>query len=190
MPSLRGFDSTVHTQVRPVELDSLDQLALVTLLPVLIATAVLVHQTYRTNTRWSTVAALAPQVFALGLTLIVKTCPSTPTTSTATPSPRPPTGPAHGTADRSPTPRAAAAHQKGSTRPLAAQLETAARVRAVLPVPGSPAGLAAEATACAQPPQTVSRGDNLILADPLRAWPEEPRRRLPSTQAAGTSCST
>ena len=69
--SLRGFDSTVYTQVRLVELDSLDKLAVATLLPALIATAVLVYQTYRTNTRWLTVAALALLVFVLGLTLIV-----------------------------------------------------------------------------------------------------------------------
>ncbi|MFD9136507.1 anthrone oxygenase family protein [Streptomyces bottropensis] len=69
--SLRGFDSTVYTQVRLVELDSLDKLAVATLLPALIATAVLAYQTYRTNTRWWTVAALALLVFVLGLTLIV-----------------------------------------------------------------------------------------------------------------------
>jgi uncharacterized membrane protein len=69
--SLRGFDSTVYTQVRLVELDSLDKLAVATLLPALIATAVLAYQTYRTNTRWPTVAALALLVLVLGLTLIV-----------------------------------------------------------------------------------------------------------------------
>ncbi|MFF3850281.1 anthrone oxygenase family protein [Streptomyces sp. NPDC002328] len=69
--SLRGFDSTVYTQVRLVELDSLDKLAVATLLPALIATAVLVYQTYRTNTRWPTVAALALLVLVLGLTLTV-----------------------------------------------------------------------------------------------------------------------
>lgn len=69
--SLRGFDSTVYTQVRLVELDSLDKLAVATLLPALIATAVLVYQTYRTNTRWPTVAALALLILVLGLTLTV-----------------------------------------------------------------------------------------------------------------------
>ncbi|MGW1668043.1 anthrone oxygenase family protein [Streptomyces sp. NPDC002324] len=69
--SLRGFDSTVYTQVRLVELDSLDKLAVVTLLPALIATAVLACQTYRTSTRWPTVAALALLVLVLGLTLTV-----------------------------------------------------------------------------------------------------------------------
>jgi hypothetical protein len=34
---------------------------------------------------------------------------------------------------------------------------------------GSPAGLAAEATVCAQLLQTVARGDNLALEDQLRA---------------------
>ncbi|MFD9659301.1 hypothetical protein [Streptomyces mirabilis] len=57
------------------------------------------------------------------------------------------------------------------------QPDTAARVRAAFPVLGSPAGLAAEATVCAQLLQTVSRGDNLTLADPLRDWSEELRRR-------------
>jgi predicted polyphosphate/ATP-dependent NAD kinase len=57
------------------------------------------------------------------------------------------------------------------------QEDVAARVRAVFPVLGSPAGLAAEATVCAQLLQTVARGDNLILADPLRDWSEELRRR-------------
>ncbi|MFG3721253.1 anthrone oxygenase family protein [Streptomyces massasporeus] len=69
--SLRSFDSTVYTQVRLVELDSLDKLAVTTLLPALIATAVLAYQTHRTNTRWLTLAALALLVFVLGLTLIV-----------------------------------------------------------------------------------------------------------------------
>ncbi|MFJ3043815.1 hypothetical protein [Streptomyces tendae] len=55
--------------------------------------------------------------------------------------------------------------------------DIAAHVRTVFPVLGSPAGLAAEATVCAQLLQTVSRGDNLALAGPLRAWSEELRRR-------------
>jgi hypothetical protein len=40
-----------------------------------------------------------------------------------------------------------------------------------------PAGLAAEATVCAQLLHTVARGDNLILEGPLRNWAEELRRR-------------
>jgi hypothetical protein len=55
--------------------------------------------------------------------------------------------------------------------------DTSARVRAAFPVLGSPAGLPAEATVCAQLLQTVSRGDNLTLEGPLRAWSEELRRR-------------
>jgi hypothetical protein len=69
--SLRKFGGTVYTQVRQVELDSLDKLAIATLLPALIATAVLVYRTFRTNTRWLTVAALALLLFIFALTLIV-----------------------------------------------------------------------------------------------------------------------
>ncbi|WP_426570380.1 hypothetical protein [Streptomyces canus] len=57
------------------------------------------------------------------------------------------------------------------------QPDTAARVRAVFPILGSPAGLAAEATVCAQLLQTVARRDNLVLEDRLRDWSEELRRR-------------
>ena len=39
--SLRGFDGSVYTQVRLVELDSLDKLAAVTLIPAFVATVVL-----------------------------------------------------------------------------------------------------------------------------------------------------
>jgi hypothetical protein len=53
----------------------------------------------------------------------------------------------------------------------------AARVRAVFPVLGSPAGLAAEATVCAQLLQTVARGDNLVLEAQLRNWAGELRHR-------------
>ncbi|MFE7076392.1 hypothetical protein ACFU96_40525 [Streptomyces sp. NPDC057620] len=59
------------------------------------------------------------------------------------------------------------------------QPDTAARVRAAFPVLGSPAGLAAETTVCAQLLQTVSRGDNLVLKDRLRDWSEDLRRRQP-----------
>ena len=55
--------------------------------------------------------------------------------------------------------------------------DTAARVRDAFPVLGSPAGLAAEATVCAQLLQTVARGDNLTLEDQLRHWSEELLRR-------------
>jgi uncharacterized membrane protein len=69
--SLRSFDGTVYTQVRLVELDSLDKLAVATLLPALVATAVLVYRSFRTNTRWLTVAALALLLLVFGLTLAV-----------------------------------------------------------------------------------------------------------------------
>jgi hypothetical protein len=57
------------------------------------------------------------------------------------------------------------------------QPDTAASVRAVFPVLGSPAGLAAEATVCTQLLQTVARGENLALEGQLRDWSEELRRR-------------
>ncbi|BBC28913.1 uncharacterized protein SGFS_002040 [Streptomyces graminofaciens] len=57
------------------------------------------------------------------------------------------------------------------------QPDAAARVRDAFPILGSPAGLAAEATVCAQLLQTVARGDNLVLEDQLRNWAEEPRHR-------------
>lgn len=57
------------------------------------------------------------------------------------------------------------------------QPDTAARVRDAFPVLGSPAGLAAEATVCAQLLQTVARGDNLTLDSHLRGWSEELRHR-------------
>ena len=69
--SLRGSDSTIYTQVRLVELDSLDKLAVATLLPALVTTAVLVYGTFRTNTRWPTIVALALLIFVFGLTVVV-----------------------------------------------------------------------------------------------------------------------
>jgi len=57
------------------------------------------------------------------------------------------------------------------------QPDTAARIREAFPILGSPAGLAAEATVCAMLLQTVARGDNLTLENPLRTWSEELRRR-------------
>ncbi|MBW8797455.1 MAG: hypothetical protein JF597_28870 [Streptomyces sp.] len=57
------------------------------------------------------------------------------------------------------------------------QPDTATRVRMAFPVLGSRAGLAAEATVCAQLLQTVSRGDNLTLERRLRNWSEELRCR-------------
>lgn len=69
--SLRDFDASVYTQVRLVELDSLDTLAVATLVPALLATALAVFGTFRTKARWSTIAALALLVFVFGLTLVV-----------------------------------------------------------------------------------------------------------------------
>ena len=57
------------------------------------------------------------------------------------------------------------------------QPATAARVRAAFPILGSPAGLAAEATVCAMLLQTVERGDNLVLTDPLQQWATALRHR-------------
>ena len=57
------------------------------------------------------------------------------------------------------------------------QPDAAGRARTAFPVLGSPAGLAAEATVCAQLLQTVARGDNLVLEGPLRNWAGELRRR-------------
>ncbi|WP_228044868.1 hypothetical protein [Streptomyces ferrugineus] len=57
------------------------------------------------------------------------------------------------------------------------QPNMAVRLRDAFPVWGSPAGLAAEAAVCAMLLQTVARGDNLTLEDPLRNWSEELRRR-------------
>ncbi|MEG3631941.1 hypothetical protein [Streptomyces poriticola] len=57
------------------------------------------------------------------------------------------------------------------------QPNVAARVRAAFPILGSPAGLAAEATVCAQLLQTVARGDNLTLEDQLREWARDLHRR-------------
>jgi uncharacterized membrane protein len=59
--SLRGYDAAVYTQVRQVELDSLDTLASVTLIPALICTAILGILTIRArgNDRWLVLAAFA-----------------------------------------------------------------------------------------------------------------------------------
>ncbi|WP_206338963.1 hypothetical protein [Streptomyces tendae] len=57
------------------------------------------------------------------------------------------------------------------------QPDIAARVRAVFPILGTPAGLAAETTVCAQMLQAVSRGDNLVLEGPLQDWSENLRSR-------------
>ncbi|MBJ6613857.1 hypothetical protein [Streptomyces sp. I4(2020)] len=57
------------------------------------------------------------------------------------------------------------------------QPDIAACIRTVFPILGSQAGLAAEATMCAQLLQTAARGDNLVLEDRLRDWAEELCRR-------------
>ncbi|MFH8699004.1 hypothetical protein [Streptomyces chartreusis] len=56
----------------------------------------------------------------------------------------------------------------------------ATRVRTAFPALGSPDALAAEATVCAMLLQTVDRGDNLVLADPLREWAADLRGRTSS----------
>jgi hypothetical protein len=56
----------------------------------------------------------------------------------------------------------------------------AASVRSTFPVLGSPDALAAEATVCAMLLQTVDRGDNLVLDDPLQEWAADLRRRQSS----------
>jgi hypothetical protein len=71
--SLRGYDAAVYTQVRQVELDSLDTLASVTLIPALICTAIVGVLTIRArgNDRWLVLAALAllALVFVTSLTV-------------------------------------------------------------------------------------------------------------------------
>jgi hypothetical protein len=69
--SLRNFGSAVYTQVRQVELDSLDKLAVATLIPAIVATVVLVWRTFRTNARWLPATALALMGFVFVLTLAV-----------------------------------------------------------------------------------------------------------------------
>ncbi|WP_426514743.1 anthrone oxygenase family protein [Dactylosporangium sp. McL0621] len=73
--SLRGYDAAVYTQVRQVELDSLDTLASVTLIPALICTAILGVFTIRArgNDRWLVLAALVmlALVFVTSLTVNV-----------------------------------------------------------------------------------------------------------------------
>ncbi|MFI5897025.1 anthrone oxygenase family protein [Actinoplanes sp. NPDC051513] len=59
--SLRDYGAAVYTQVRQVELDSLDTLASATLIPALICTVILAVLTFRArgNDRWLVLAALA-----------------------------------------------------------------------------------------------------------------------------------
>lgn len=71
--SLRHFGGVVYTQVRQVELDRLDILATVTLIPALIATAILVGFAVKSRGRvlWLTVTALTLLVIVFLTTLVV-----------------------------------------------------------------------------------------------------------------------
>lgn len=71
--SLRAFDGVVYTQVRKVELDSLDALASATLIPALIATAFLVFSAFKAkgSALWLPLAALALMLVVVALSLIV-----------------------------------------------------------------------------------------------------------------------
>ncbi|MFB7776223.1 hypothetical protein [Streptomyces bauhiniae] len=64
---------------------------------------------------------------------------------------------------------------------------TAARVRVAFPILGSRDALAAEATVCAMLLQTVDRGDNLDLAEPLRRWAAGLRELTPKDNDPLTS---
>jgi hypothetical protein len=68
--SLRGFGASVYTQVRLVELDSLDTLASVTLIPALVTTLVLAILA-RGNERWVVLVGAALLVVVFGTTLAV-----------------------------------------------------------------------------------------------------------------------
>jgi uncharacterized membrane protein len=71
--SLRAYDGSVYTQVRQVELDSLDTLASVTLVPALVCTVVLAVLTIRArgNDRWFVLAAVALLVLVFITSLAV-----------------------------------------------------------------------------------------------------------------------
>ncbi|WP_326824636.1 DUF1772 domain-containing protein [Streptosporangium sp. NBC_01756] len=71
--SLRNYDGSVYTQVRQIELDRLDILASVTLIPALITTAILVALAVRGRGRafWLTSAALVLLVAVFVTTLLV-----------------------------------------------------------------------------------------------------------------------
>jgi uncharacterized membrane protein len=70
--SLRHYDRFVYAQVRQVELDRLDTLASLTLIPALITTAILVAFAVKTRRRvfWLTLTALILLVTVLVTTLI------------------------------------------------------------------------------------------------------------------------
>ncbi|MGW0811234.1 anthrone oxygenase family protein [Nonomuraea sp. NPDC002799] len=71
--SLRSYDLHVYTQVRQVELDSLDTLATATLLPALISTALLLafRFTSREHTFWLNLIALTLLLATFALTLLI-----------------------------------------------------------------------------------------------------------------------
>lgn len=71
--SLRDYDAKVYAQVRQVELDSLDTLASATLIPTIIATAILVFGAWKSKGRdlWLPLAALALLLLILILTIVV-----------------------------------------------------------------------------------------------------------------------
>lgn len=71
--SLRDYDGKVYTQVRQVELDSLDTLASATLIPTIIATAILVIGAWKAKGKdlYLPLAALALLLLILILTIVV-----------------------------------------------------------------------------------------------------------------------
>jgi hypothetical protein len=68
--SLRGYGAAVYTQVRQVELDSLDKLASVTLIPAIITTVVVAIRA-RGNDRRLVLAAVALLVLVFATTLAI-----------------------------------------------------------------------------------------------------------------------
>ena len=69
--SMRDATAAVYTQVRQIELEWLDVLATVTLLPALIATALIIATRFRDRTRWLPIIAFALLAGVLILTDIV-----------------------------------------------------------------------------------------------------------------------
>src|SRR5262245_30758228 len=71
--SMRDATAAVYTQVRQIELEWLDVLATVTLLPALIATALIIVARFRDHgpTRWLPIIAFALLASVLILTIIV-----------------------------------------------------------------------------------------------------------------------
>jgi uncharacterized membrane protein len=71
--SLRAYDSAIYTQMRMVELDSLDKLASATLIPALVSTLIIAVIRMRAggNDRWFGLAAVALLVVVFAVTLAV-----------------------------------------------------------------------------------------------------------------------